>query len=314
MSESRNSQIEHFVAELDETGLADVDELDTSTPPASLWKEAWSKLWRQPIFIVSGVLVLLIVTIAAFPSWFSSGRINCELSNSEARPTSGHIMGFDKQGCDIYADVIFGARPSVLVGVLSMLSVLVLGGVIGSIAGWYGRWADAVLSRLGDIFFAIPIILAAIVFLSAFKDRTGVISVVAIIAIFGWPQMARITRGAVLSLKNADFVTASRALGVSRFTILRRHILPNAAAPMIVTATVALGTYIVLEATLSFLGLGLPLSMRSWGYQISMARDSLKTAPHVLLFPSIALAITVLAFIMLGDAVRDALDPKVKRG
>jgi len=307
--------MEHFFADLDETGLAGIDELDVSTPPASLWKEAWQKLRRQPLFIVSAALVLLITVVAIFPGWFTSGDPKlCDLSNFEELPSRAHILGFDHQGCDIFVRVIYGARPSVLVGVLSMLAVLVLGGVIGALAGWYGRWVDATLSRVADIFFAIPLVLAAIVFLAAQKDRTGVFSVVLIIAAFGWPQMARITRGAVLALKNADFVTASRALGVSRFTILRRHILPNAAAPMIVTATVALGTYVVIEATLSFLGLGLPISMRSWGSQIAAARDSLKTAPHVLIFPSLALALTVLAFIMLGDAVRDALDPKAKKG
>jgi oligopeptide transport system permease protein len=222
-------------------------------------------------------------------------------------------MGFDKQGCDIFTMVVYGARPSVMVGTLTMLTVLVLGGAIGALAGWRGGWIDATLSRVADVFFAIPLVLAAIVFLNSQRDKATVFTVVFIMAAFGWPQMARIARGAVLAVKNQDFITASRALGSGRWQILVKHVLPNAASPMIVTATVSLGTYVVTEATLSFLGLGLPISFHSWGLQIADAKNLIRTDPHVLLFPGAALAVTVLAFIMLGDAVKDALDPKARR-
>jgi oligopeptide transport system permease protein len=309
--QSEIPQTEHFFAELDDTLLADVDSLDESVPPSSMGKEAWYKLRRQPLFFVSALLILLILAVAIFPQWFSQGQLNtCDLADSMEGARAGHPMGFDKLGCDVYTRVIYGARPSVMVGVLTMLAVLVLGGAIGALAGWYGKWVDAVFSRIADIFFAIPSVLAAIVFLQSQKDKAGVGGVVLILAAFGWPQMARITRGAVLSLKNSDFVTASEALGVSRWKVLLRHILPNAASPMIVTATVSLGTYIVAEATLSFLGLGLPITMRSWGWQIANAKNMLRVDPAILVWPAAALAVTVLAFIMLGDAVRDALDPK----
>ncbi|MDR2374797.1 MAG: ABC transporter permease [Bifidobacteriaceae bacterium] len=309
-----HSPATHFFAGPDEVELAEVDLLDESTPPASLWKDAWIKLRRRPLFLVSAGLIVLILAVALFPGLFSKADMNtCYLADSLKGPAPGHPFGFDLQGCDIYARVIHGARPSVLVGVLAMLSVLVLGGAIGAIAGYYGKWADAILSRVGDIFFAIPTVLAAIVFLQSMRDRAGVMGVVVVLAAFGWPQMARITRSAVLAVRGADFVTAARALGVSRTKILLRHVMPNAASPMIVTATVSLGTYIVAEATLSFLGLGLPITMRSWGWQIGAAKDVLRHSPEVLLWPAGALAITVLAFIMLGDAVKDALDPKARR-
>jgi oligopeptide transport system permease protein len=189
--------------------------------------------------------------------------------------------------------------------------VVLIGGVIGAIAGFYGRVTDSVLSRVTDVFFAVPILLFAIVFLSAFATRT-IWTVVAAIMLVGWPSVARIMRGSVISVKESDFVTAARALGASDMRILGRHILPNAIAPVIVIATISLGIFIVLEATLSYLGIGLPSSTVSWGGDINDAQTSLRTAPHVLLYPSVALSITVLAFMLLGDAVRDALDPKLR--
>jgi oligopeptide transport system permease protein len=307
----------HFFASDDTALLSDVDVFDESAPPSSLWREAGRKLVRQPKFIVSVLLIAVILLAVAWPTLFTKVPKNsCDLSKSLDGPSAGHPLGFEKLGCDIFSRVVNGARPSVSVGVLTTLLVVIIGGLIGALAGWYGKWVDALLSRITDIFFALPLVLAAIVFLQAFGQRggfLGVFSVVAVMAAFGWPQMARITRSAVLAVKNSDFVTAAKAIGVSRGKILLKHAMPNAAAPMIVTATVSLGTYIVAEATLSFLGVGLPITTRSWGWQISDAKTMLRTAPEVLLWPAAALALTVLAFIMLGDAVRDALDPKARR-
>jgi oligopeptide transport system permease protein len=319
MSETVGRQA-RFVAPVEETPLEAVDSINEAAPPTSLWAEAWHKLRRQPMFIISTLLVVLIMLVVVFPQWFSSinpmvaDGENCRLANSHGAPAPGHIFGYDKQGCDVFAQVIYGARPSVLVGVLMVLVTLVLGGTLGALAGYYGRWLDALVSRLGEIFFAVPVVLAAIVLLSAFRARggVGVIGVVLVMGVFYWPQMARITRGAVMSVRTADFVKASTALGVSRGRILLRHVLPNSAAAMIVTATVSLGTFIVTEATLSFLGVGLPRSLHSWGMQIGDAKNWLAQAPMVLFYPAAALALTVLAFIMMGDAIRDALDPKAR--
>jgi oligopeptide transport system permease protein len=220
-------------------------------------------------------------------------------------------MGLDLQGCDIYARVLYGTRPSILVGVLITTGCLLLGATIGAIAGFYGGVVDSVLSRITDIFFAIPLLLGSIVFLSASKEHRNLFTVCAAIAIIGWTQIARIMRGAVISVKETDFVVAARALGASNGRILIRHVVPNCLAPVIVVATISLGTFIVAGATLSFLGIGLPETTISWGGDISSASSSLRAAPHVLLWPAGALSITVLSFIMLGDAVRDALDPKL---
>ena len=249
--------------------------------------------------------------LAAFPSLFTSMDPNfCELSRSMEAPSGGHPFGFDRQGCDIYARTIYGARASVTVGVFTTIAVTIMGAAFGSLAGYFGGWLDSLLSRITDVVFAIPFLLAAIVVMQMFRSYRATWTVVLVLAIFGWPQIARITRGAVMSVKNEEYVSAAKALGESKWTILMRHILPNSAAPIIVYATVALGTFIVAEATLSFLGVGLPPDIVSWGGDINKAQVALRTQPSVLFYPAGALALTVLSFIMMGDVVRDALDPK----
>ncbi|MFF1828735.1 ABC transporter permease [Paenarthrobacter sp. NPDC058040] len=311
------SNTEHFVAPVEETPLQATDSVKTDQAPLSLWADAWRKLRRRPMFIVSSVLILLLTFIALFPGVFTSVAPNndCQLSNSEAGPTAGHPFGFTLQGCDVYSRVIHGTQASLSVGVLSVLCVLVIGVTLGALAGYYGGWLDAVLARLGDIFFALPLILGALVItqLPLFRENRSVWTVVLVISLLAWPQMARITRGAVIEVRNADFVTAARSLGVSRFGALMRHALPNALAPVIVLATLELGVFIVAEATLSFLGIGLPEGIMSWGHDIAAAQTSIRTNPSILLYPAAALSITVLSFIMLGDAVRDALDPKSRQ-
>lgn len=314
MPSPRKNQ-EHYVADLAQTPLVATDKLDDSTAPASLWAEAWRNLRKNPIFIISSLLILFILFVVAFPSVFTSAPPNdeCFLKNSLGDPAPGHIFGYNKQGCDVFARTVYGARASVAVGVLTTLFVVIVGGLIGAIAGFFGGIIDSLFSRVADIFFAIPLILAAVVLLQLFKGSTTVFSVVVVLGAFGWPQIARITRGAVIAVRNSEFVVASTALGNSRLRNLRKHVLPNAIAPIIVTATVSLGIYIVAEATLSFLGLGLPPTVMSWGADISTAQGSIRQQPMVLFYPAAALALTVLSFIMLGDAVRDALDPKARK-
>ena len=301
---------ERFVAPADEVKLEAVDSVDEDAPALGMWQSAWRILRRNPLFIVSAVLILFIIFVALFPSVFTHVDPRyCNLSNSLRNPSAGHPFGFDQQGCDIYSRVIWGTRTSVSIGISTTIFVTLLGGLIGAVAGFFGGWVDTLLSRLTDIFYGIPFLLGAIVLLQMFTDVDSIWKLVATMTLFGWTEMARITRSAVLEAKNLEFNTASTALGSSPARNLFRHVLPNSLAPMIVIATLSLGQYIVSEASLDFLGVGLGGNTVSWGVDISNAQTLIRTNPMVLFYPSLALAITVLAFIMMGDAVKDALDP-----
>ncbi|MFJ8584967.1 ABC transporter permease [Streptomyces sp. NPDC093595] len=297
--------------------LSEAETLEAGAPdatgrPRSLGSDAWHQLRRNPVFLVSALLIVLLVLIALWPQILAGGDpLRCDLSKSQAGAAPGHPFGYDTQGCDVYTRTIHGARASITVGVCATLGAALLGSLLGGLAGFYGGWWDALLSRAADVFFGIPVVLGGLVFLSVVTSST-VWPVVGFIVLLGWPQVARIARGAVLTAREHDYVQAARALGAGSGRMLLRHVAPNAVAPVIVVATIALGTYIALEATLSFLGVGLRPPTVSWGIDISNAAPQIRNAPHMLLWPAGALSITVLAFIMLGDAVRDALDPKLR--
>lgn len=276
---------------------------------SGFWGETWRKLHRRPKFVVAAVLILLILLIALFPGLFAHADPSyADPSQSLRSPSSAHWFGTDLQGHDIYTRTIYGARASVTVGLGATLLVFFVGGALGALAGFYGGWLDAVVSRVSDIFFGLPLLLAAIVLMQVLHHRT-VWTVIAILALFGWPQIARIARGAVLEVRSADYVLAAKALGLSRFQTLLRHAMPNAVGPVIAMSTIALGAFIVTEATLSYLGVGLPTSVVSWGGDINLAQTRLRAGSPILFYPAGALATTVLAFMMMGDALRDALDP-----
>lgn len=300
------------------TELSVVDSLDTNSKPTTFFKESWNRLRKNPIFIISSILILLIIFVALFPFVFTNQDplyANLEYAKKGTGNYGGffHLLGTDMQGYDIFTRIIYGTRASVIVGVMSTLLTVVLGGFLGSLAGYFGGWIDALISRIIDIFYAIPFLLGAIIILSVFNQFRNVWVVIVVLGVFGWTTTARITRGAVMSAKQQEYITASKALGVSRPKQLFKHIIPNSISPVIVNATVSLGSFIVSEATLSFLGLGLPTSSVSWGADISAAQALIRTHAYVLFWPSLALAVCVLSFILLGDAVREALDPKLRK-
>lgn len=286
--------------------------------PRSLWSDAWHDLRRNPLFVISAVIIAFLLVMVAWPGLFTSASPrHGDLANhylQEPQLTkffSPEWLGYDAQGRSIYARVVYGARASVIVGVAVTLLVTLLGGTIGMLAGYFGGILDSILSRIIDTFAGIPFLLGAMVILNVFDVRSVWIVTLAL-AFLGWTQIARVARGAVISAKGADYVQAARALGAGTRRILARHVLPNAIAPVIVVATIALGGYIAAEASLSFLGIGLSEPTVSWGGDVSRGKDQLRNAPFVLLSPAVMVSITVLAFIMLGDAVRNALDPKLR--
>lgn len=285
----------------------------------SLGRDVWDELRRNPVFVVSSAILALLVLIAAFPGLFTSvDPRSCDLTLSRQGPSADAWFGYDVQGCDIFARTIHGAQASILVGVLTTVAVVLIGGTIGAVAGFVGGWVDAALSRVLEIFFGVPLLLGGILVLAAFPSDADtpewltLAKVVLALAILGWPVLARIMRSTVISVKYADYVVAARGLGAGTGRILWRHVLPNAVAPVIVYATITLGVFIVAEATLSYLGIGLQPPTVSWGVDISNATDYVRQSPHLLIFPAAFLSLTVLVFIMLGDTVRDAFDPKLR--
>lgn len=294
---------------------------DRSGEPApeaarSLSADAWRALRANPLFWVSVALIALFLLMAVAPGLFTSTDPRfAVLEKARQTPSADAWFGRDNQGYDLYARCIHGARASILVGVLASLSSMLIGSFFGLVAGYAGGVWDAVISRAADVFFAIPLLLGGILFLSAFPNQDAgylavVGKVVAILALLGWPGIARLMRSSVLQVKPNEYVQAARALGASPVRVIASHVLPNAISPVIVVATINLGAFIAVEAALSFLGIGLVAPTISWGVMISDALVAIRTTPHVLLFPSAFLSLTVLAFIMLGDAVRDAFDPR----
>jgi oligopeptide transport system permease protein len=278
---------EYFVAPPETVEVLAVDRLAEESVPTSIWRDAWHRLRRNPVFIVAVLLILLVLLVVAWPQLFTSQDPRyCDTALSMAPHRAGHPFGFDQQGCDVYTRTLYGARASVACGVGAAVLFVLVGGVLGALAGFYGGVLDAVVSRVAEIFYALPLVLAAIVLMQLLSSRT-VLTVILILVAFTWPQAARIARGAVIQAKNSEYVTAARALGVS------------------------LGVFIVTEATLSYLGVGLPHTIVSWGADIAADQEQIRTS-GILFYPATALALTVLSFILLGDAVRDALDPTAR--
>ena len=303
---------EHFVAPV-LTDTVSVDELKVSDVTSNLWTDAWRDLRVRPLFWISIAIVAVVVLMAVWPTLFTSvdpRSGSLDFSNEGPRP--GHPLGFTFQGADIWARIVYGAQTSLAVGLLSTVIASVIGLVMGALAGFYGGWLDSLLSRVGDVFFAIPYFLAAVVVMSVFSQYRSVLTLSIAIGGFAWASIARVVRAEVLRVRQMDYVMASQALGRTRISTLLTHVVPNAIAPLIVVATLSLAGAIVAESTLSFLGVGLGSTTMSWGLDISQAQSSIRVAPMALIYPSLVLTITVLAFIMLGELVRDALDPRAR--
>lgn len=278
---------------------------------SSVWGDAWKYLRTNPLFLIGLTIMVIMVLMALFPSVFALGAdpTDCDLSMSRQKPSAAHWFGMDLQGCDYYSNVIYGARTSVAIGVLAVIGVLIIGVLIGSLAGYFGGWADSLLARITDVFFGIPLFLGALILLTVTAQRS-VWTVALALVVFGWMTAMRLVRSSVVSIRGSDYVLAAQALGASSGRILVRHILPNALAPVLIYATIAVGTFISAEAALTYLGIGLQAPEISWGLQINVAQSLIGSSPHLLFFPALFLSVTVLGFILLGDALRDALDPK----
>jgi peptide/nickel transport system permease protein len=261
------------------------------------------------------VVVVVIAACALFAPWIAPQDITAvDLATRYLPPSSQHLFGTDALGRDVFARVVYGARISLRVGLVVVTVSTVIGTLLGAIAGYYGGWIDRILSGyIFNVFLAFPGLLLAIAmvaFLGAGLDK-----LILALCVIGWVGYARLIRGQVLKVREYDFVQAARALGAGDLRILFVHILPNAIQPLIVQASLGMAGAVLAEASLSFLGLGIPPPAPSWGTMIEEARglDTLQSAPHVLIFPGIAIALTVLAFNFIGDGLREYLDPKQRK-
>lgn len=278
-------------------------------------RSRWAVL-RQPKIAISLTIVAIVGLIAIAPGlfagWFGNGDPRaCDLSRSRERPQEGHPFGFDAQGCDLYANVIYGTQSSVMVALLVTGGCLAVAVVLGGLAGYLGGWVDMVIGRVMDVFFGFPSLIGMIIVLNTLTGRNE-FTVAGVLILFSWPGMTRIFRASVLSVRNLEYVVAARELGGGHVRILRKHILPNAFSPLAAVLSLTVGGIITAEAGLTFLGVGLQAPSISWGMQLNNAQRLVATDPHLLLFPAAFLTVTVLAFVLLGDGIRDALDPRRK--
>jgi peptide/nickel transport system permease protein len=259
---------------------------------------------------VAGAIVLIIMTLAVIfaPLLTHNSPTAIDLAHVYAPPSLAHPFGTDDLGHDEFARALYGGRVSLAVGVSSMLVAIFIGVTLGAVAGYYGGWIDNLLMRITDVFLAVPLYLIVFVLSASFSDGS-IKSVVFLIAIFGWMYAARLVRGEFLAIKEREFVLAARTIGAKDFRLMFRHILPNAAGPIIVNATLLIGSNIILEAVLSFFGFGIQPPNASWGSMLNNAQDVMTNDPLLVYIPGLLIFITVLCFNLVGDGLRDALDP-----
>ncbi len=292
----------------------------------SLTADAWRVLRKSPRFWFAAAVVVLVVLMAIWPQLFVSispathDPFDCSLRAADGSfqdrlpPSAEHWFGTDVQGCDYYARVMYGARASIVVGIGATLVALLIGLISGGVAGYYRGWPDSVISRVTDLFFAVPYVVGAILLLTVVgEEGRSTLQVLLVIGVLSWPLASRIVRSSVLGTTQHEYIEAARAVGAGDARILTRHVLPNSFAPVFVFSMISIGAIIGVEATLSFLGVGLQLPAISWGLMINTAQTYLHESPHLLLFPGVFVTATVLAFLLLGDALRDAFDPRLHR-
>ncbi len=279
----------------------------------SPWSEFWRKFKRQPMALAALAFIVLLVVVAVLAPWISpyDAENFFDYDRLNTPPSAAHWFGVDPLGRDIFSRILMGARISLATGFVSVVLGAVVGTALGLIAGFYGGWWDRLIMRMCDVLFAFPGILLAIAVVAILGS--SMTNVVVAVSVFSVPAFARLVRGNTLALKNLTYIEATRSIGAGDLTILLRHILPGTLSAIVVYFTMRMGTSIITAASLSFLGMGAQPPTPEWGAMLNEARADMVNAPHVALFPSLAIFFTVLAFNMLGDGLRDALDPKIDR-
>lgn len=273
--------------------------------------ETWKELRRNRLALAGGAVIVLLVVLGVFGPWLAPyDPLAQNLARSLEGPSLDHWFGTDSFGRDILSRVLYGARISLLVGAASQAIAFALGVFLGLVAGYYGGRIDNVVMRLADVTLAFPTLLLLIAITAAFQPSLTVVFVA--IGVVGWAGLARLVRAQALVVRELDFVQAARALGLGDVRLMSRHVLPNCLAPAIIAVTLGMAGAILLEAALSFIGLGAQPPTPSWGSMISDGRDFLRTAPWISIFPGLAIGFVVLGFNLFGDGLRDAMDPRLR--
>ncbi len=294
------------------------EQVEASKPSRTLWSDAWNRLRKNKLALIGAAWIIFVIVVAVTADLWAPQLLGSPTeidsatvaANSKLPPSLEHPFGTDATGRDQLVRVIYGARISLAVGVVATLISTAIGLVMGGIAAYYGGIWDTIIMRLADMFLAIPYTLFVIVMLAVIGQ--GIQNVFIAIGILGWPSIARVFRSAILSVKENDYVDAARAMGASDLRIIARHIFPNSVASIVVYATMNIGGAILTESALSFLGMGVTPPTPSWGIMIQDGQKFLQTEPWLMILPGLAILTTVLAFTLLGDGLRDALDVKMK--
>jgi ABC-type dipeptide/oligopeptide/nickel transport system permease subunit len=289
-----------------EAGIGDVAE----ARPFS--KDVWRRFRQNKLAVAGLAFIVLLIVVAILAPLIAPYDPISDRATGHYRegPSMDHWFGTDRIGRDVFSRVIYGARISLRIGIIATLLSLIIGVLLGAIGGFFGGWSDTVIMRLTDVFLAIPYIVLAVA-IATILGR-GENTIILVLGLTGWLGITRIVRASFLSIRELEYVEAARALGLSRTRIIFRHILPNALQPIIVYGTIAVGTVILAEAALSFLQVGPQDPTPAWGLMVFEGKGDLANSPHLLFFPGMAIFLTVLAFVFVGDGARDALDPKLK--
>jgi glutathione transport system permease protein len=279
----------------------------------SPWFEFWRKFRRQRVALVAGAFVLLLVAIAIAAPWIApfDPENHFDYDRLNQGPSLEYWFGVDPLGRDIFSRIVWGARVSLAAGFASVAAGAIVGTLLGLVAGYFEGWWDRIIMRICDVLFAFPGILLAIGIVAILGG--GMVNVVVAVAVFSVPTFARLVRGNTLALKHLTYVEAARSIGASDATIVGRHIFPGTISAVVVYFSLRIGTSIITAASLSFLGLGAQPPTAEWGAMLNAARSDMMVAPHTAIFPALAIFVTVLAFNLLGDGLRDALDPRIER-
>jgi peptide/nickel transport system permease protein len=283
---------------------------DTAPGGLSPWREGWIRFRRNKLAMVGLGVVIGLVLVAVFAPVIARQDPLVISGQLRQPPSTDHWFGTDTTGRDLFARIVYGARVSLVVGMTSAGLAVIIGVFFGAVAGYYGRWTDSILMRATDVLLAFPYFILAICIITVVGR--GQASVIGVLAFLGWLAIARVLRSTILQLKQQEFVEAARAVGMSNRRIIVRHMLPNAIQPVIVYGTLLIGSAVLSEAALSFVGAGILEPTPSWGLMVNQGRKFLTSAPHLLLFPGGAIFLMVLSFLFVGDGLRDALDPKLR--